>query len=225
MTDTAARSSRGRGAAPRTNAYEDLKQAILKGEFQPGEVLRETHLAQWCGVSRTPIREALQRLEQDGLVRWDGPDLTVRRRSPEEILDIYATRISLEALAARFAAERRTEHDLMQLRWALNRGNDLHPSDLAKMLDANVAFNRRLRSASHNEALIDLLDRINLHLGRYPETTLGSPGRWEQNREAHAALVDAIERRDGEEAHRIAERHLTQAREIRLALFAAEATT
>src|ERR1700754_1808293 len=81
--------------------YERLKQAILDGELVPGQQLVEISLAQWCQVSRTPIREALSRLEQDGLALRTDRGLVVRERSPEEILDIYDTRIVLEAMAAR----------------------------------------------------------------------------------------------------------------------------
>lgn len=223
VAQQAARAVRG-GDSTRPGAYELLKQAVLRGEFRPGEPLREVQLAQWCGVSRTPVREALRRLEQDGLIRWEGSALTVRRRSPEEILDIYATRIVLESTAAAVAADRRTDHDLRQLEWALERGASASPEDPTALVEINGAFNRRVWHASHNESLIDLLERLHLHLGRYPETTLVAPGRWEQSKIAHRELVDAITERDGERAGRIATRHFTEAREIRLALFAAEET-
>ncbi|WP_340539154.1 GntR family transcriptional regulator [Nocardioides sp. GXZ039] len=206
----------------RTNTYHELKQAVLGGEFKPGEALREIQVAQRCGVSRTPVREALQRLEQDGLVCWDGPNLIVRRRSPEEILDIYSTRIVLEGAAAAFAADRRTDHDLRQLRWVLERSESVDVTSVPAIVEVNRLFNRRVWQAGHNESLIDLLERLTIHLGRYPETTLCSPGRWEQSLTAHRGLLTAIEERDAETARSIAQRHFTQAREIRLALFAAE---
>jgi len=224
VAQQAARSVRGGsgGDRSRPDAYELLKAAVLQGEFQPGEALREVQLAQWCGVSRTPVREALRRLEQDGLIRWEGSSLTVRRRSPEEILDIYTTRIVLEKTVAAVAAERRTDHDLRQLEWAVERGASATVDDPIALAEVNAAFNRRVWQASHNESLIDLLERLNLHLGRYPRTTLVAPGRWERSKQAHAELVAAISERDAERAAAIAERHFTQAREIRLALFAAE---
>ena len=100
----------------KTSPYERLKRAILRGEFPPGHPLVETYLARWCQVSRTPIREALTRLEQDGLVLRTDKGLVVRERSPEEILDIYETRVVLEATAARVAAIRRSRFDVMTLR-------------------------------------------------------------------------------------------------------------
>ncbi|MBO0826374.1 MAG: GntR family transcriptional regulator, partial [Streptosporangiales bacterium] len=112
-----------------------LKQAILKGELEPGQPLVETALAAWCEVSRTPIREALTRLEQDGLVDRTDRGLVVRQRSPEEILDIYETRLALEATAGRMAAERRTAHDLRLLKRLLQRCEEISVKDSAGMAE------------------------------------------------------------------------------------------
>lgn len=208
--------------ASQVSPYEMLKQAILSGELPPGQPLVETSLAAWCEVSRTPVREALQRLEQDGLVERNAHGLAVRARSPEEILDLYDTRMVLEASVGRFAAERRSEHDVRMLRWQLNRCETITAGDISAMVDANQQFHRTVWRASHNESLIDLLERLNLHLARYPGTTLGSPGRWETAVAEHGELVSAIERRDGDGAYEIAMAHFAAARDIRLALFAAE---
>jgi DNA-binding GntR family transcriptional regulator len=215
---------RSRGSAQeRQMPYDMLKRAILSGELAPGQPLVETALAEWCGVSRTPIREALTRLEQDGLVHHSEGGLVVRVRSPEEILDIYDTRIVLEAKVGKVAAERRTDHDVRMLSYALQRGKETDASDPAAMVEANELFHRMVWRASHNEALVDLLQRLNLHLGRYPETTLTAPGRWAQALEEHTELAEAIEQRRGDDAYDIAQRHFESARDIRLALFAKSA--
>lgn len=205
--------------------YEKLKQAILSGELGAGEPLVEASLARWCGVSRTPIREALRRLEQDGLIYRDAQGLAVRTRSPEEILDLYDTRIVLESAAGRVSAERRTGHDLRLLRWNLAYSREVSAEDVTGIVEANQQFHGVVWRSTHNESLIDLLERLNLHLGRYPGTTLSSPGRWATALAEHEELVDAIERRDQDSAARIAERHFTEARDIRLTLFARESAT
>lgn len=202
--------------------YDLLKQAILSGDLLPGQSLVETSLAAWCGVSRTPVREALRRLEQDGLVERNDHGLAVRRRSPEEILDLYDTRIVLEATAGGVAAERRTDHDVRSLRWNVERSRDVPDTDSDAMVAANRQFHRAVWLASHNESLIDLLERLDLHLARYPGTTLLSPGRWATAIEEHLALTEAIEKRDGSLAHEVAKAHFTAARDIRLSLFARE---
>jgi DNA-binding GntR family transcriptional regulator len=210
----------GPGPAERAESpYEMLKNAILHGELGPGQPLVEASLAAWCNVSRTPVREALMRLEQDGLAGRTDRGLVVRERSPEEIIDLYETRMILEATAGRVAAERRTDHDIRTLRRYLSRGEDAGPGDPRAMVAANQQFHRAVWRASHNESLLDLLERLNLHLARYPETTLQYPGRWEQAWKEHAELTGAIAARDSERAHEVALRHFREARDIRLALF------
>jgi DNA-binding GntR family transcriptional regulator len=210
----------GNAGAQRVSPYELLQRAILSGELAPGQPLVETSLAEWCGVSRTPIREALTRLEQDGLVHHNEGGLVVRIRSPEEILDIYETRIVLEATAGRVAAERRTDHDIRMIRYVLDRGKEIPPDNSVGMVEANQQFHRMVWQASHNESLLDLLGRLNLHLGRYPETTLTAPGRWEDALREHTELADAIAERRPDDAYRIAHAHFVSARDIRLRLFA-----
>jgi DNA-binding GntR family transcriptional regulator len=200
--------------------YEKLKSAILRGELAPGEQLVESMMASYCGVSRTPVREALTRLEQDGLVSRTDRGLVVRESSQEEILDIYETRIVLESTAATFAAERRTNHDMIAMRKAEERG--LRLGKKASPVDAaerNRDFHRTIWRASRNISLIDLLERVNLHLGRYPETTLTFPGRYESSHEEHHDLIEAIEERDPERAGKIASNHFSTARDIRLRLW------
>lgn len=146
----------------------------------------------------------------------------MRERSPAEILDLYETRIVLEGAAARVAAERRTEHDLRLLRWGLEQTLEVPADDADRMVESNRAFHRTVWRATRNESLIDLLERLDLHLARYPGTTLASPGRWAQALEEHGALVQAIDERDADSAEAIARTHFTSAREIRLDLFARE---
>jgi DNA-binding GntR family transcriptional regulator len=199
--------------------YETIKQAILRGELAPGQPLIETALAEWCEVSRTPIREALTKLEHDGLVDRTDRGVVVRMRSPDEILDVYETRLVLEATAARVAADRRTTRDVHLLRQALQRGDVASDSEPLALVEANRQFHTLVWRASHNECLQDLLERLSLHLVRYPATTLAYPGRWAVACEEHTALVDAIEARDGAAAHDLALQHFTEARDIRLRLY------
>jgi DNA-binding GntR family transcriptional regulator len=200
-------------------AYARLKEAILSGELAPGAPLVEASLAQWCSVSRTPIREALTRLEQDGLVARGERGLVVRAVTPGETLDIYETRIVLEALAARMAAERRTAHDLMLLGQATALMERMDTEDPMEMVRANMLFHRAIWTASHNESLIDLLERLHLRLGRYSDTSLRHPGRWAVSNDEHARLLRAVGERDAAAAGDAAVLHFTHARDIRLSAF------
>ena len=207
-----------RSGSSRQSPYDELKGAILHGRLAPGQPLVETTLAGWLEVSRTPIRAALNRLEQDGLVVRGDRGLVVRERSPEEILDIYEARIALEETVGRMAADRRSAYDLRILDRLVEQSVDVADDDEARAR-ANAQFHRAIWRASHNEALIDLLERVNLQLGRYPATTLSYPGRWPQAIDEHRALVEAIERRDGERAREISFAHFAEARDIRLKIW------
>lgn len=209
------------GAAGRKpSPYERLTQAILSGELGPGQTLVETALAEWCQVSRTPVREALTRLQQDGLVVRSERGLVVRERSPEEILDIYETRIELEAMASRVAATRRSHLDLLTMRRIADGLDSVDTSDEVAMSAGNREFHRSVWRASHNESLTDLLRRLDQHLARYPSTTLSQPGRWEEGNREHRAIAEAIEAQDADRAHELSAAHFAKARDLRLMLWA-----
>lgn len=203
-------------------AYDQIRNAILDGTFEPGAQLVESAIAEWCGVSRTPVREALRRLEQDGLVSRGERGLIVRERTPEEIMDLYQVRIVLEEAVARCAAERHLTFDLLRIERAMRACERVAGGDASQMASENRAFHRSVWLASHNEPLRDLVERLNLHLGRFPVTTLAYEGRWEQALQEHAELVEAIRDRDADAAGSVARRHFTHARDIRLTLFMEE---
>ena len=215
----AARGKPGRGRVPSAlSPYETLLREILRGELLPGEALTELSLAERLAVSRTPIREALTRLEQDGLLKRTSRGMVLRERSPEEILDIYETRIVLEATVGRVAAQRRSDFDVHTLHRIIERAREVGPDDERKV-EVNRQFHLAMWRASHNESLLDLLERLNLHLARYPATTLSYPGRWEEAKREHGAIVDAVEARDEARAYELALDHFTRARDIRLGLW------
>jgi DNA-binding GntR family transcriptional regulator len=203
--------------------YEGLRAAIVSGEYDPGEPLVEVVLAERYGTSRTPVREALRRLEQDGLVERGERGMRVRTRSPEEILEIYEARIPLEAAAAGAAAERRTDLDLVRIRRAAERMDDTAADDVQAMATANRVVHEAIWAASHNGTLVDLLTRLNNHLTRYPATTLAAPGRWDEALREHVKIIAAIERHDRTAAADLARDHMTRARDIRLTIYADEA--
>lgn len=210
-------------AAPSTVAkalppYEKIKAAISDGTFPPGHALVESALAEWCGVSRTPVREALTRLLQDGLVTKTDRGMMVREQSPDEILDIYEARISLEVTAARVAAERYTPVDKLRLERTATLEMEAARSP-ERWADRNRDFHKAIWTATHNDTLIDLLERLNLHLARYPVTTLAAPGRWKESLEEHRSLVAAILEKDPVLAAKMAEQHFSRARDIRLKLW------
>lgn len=209
----------GRAATGNVSPYDRIKQAIIDGTFEPGQALTEAALSEWCGVSRTPVREALGRLEQDGLVARNGRGALVMERTPEEILGIYETRIALEGAAARMAAVHYGVLDRVRLERLSAAAEKVDPADPRAMSDANQEFHRAIWEATHNRSLIDLLDRLHLHVLRYPVTTLTVPGRWEQALAEHRGILSAIIDRDPVKAEEAAELHFSAARDVRLEMW------
>jgi DNA-binding GntR family transcriptional regulator len=199
--------------------YTQLRKDIVGGQLRPGEQLGEGMLAKRYGVSRTPVREALLRLEQDGLVTRTPQGSFVRVRSPEEILDIYEARIALEGAVAAAAARKHTPFDLATLRDAHER---FATGDSEELASTNRRFHHMLWQAGHNLTLIDLLSRIDSHMARYSETTLVYPGRFASAVSEHEQILAAIEAGDAEQAERLSRAHFNEAREVRLNMFAAE---
>lgn len=202
--------------------YDKLRGEIVAGNLEAGASLSEAALASRYGTSRTPVREALRRLEQDGLVERGDRGMRVRTRSPEEILEIYEVRITLESNAAAAAAHRHTDFDLIRIRRAQLAMDATVETDPAAMAATNRAVHEAIWAASHNGTLVDLLTRLNNHLSRYPATTLALPGRWEEARKEHDAIIQAIAARDGERAAELARGHMCRARELRLQIWASE---
>jgi DNA-binding GntR family transcriptional regulator len=200
-----------------TDVYKQIRGAILEGRFEGGRLLSENALATQFGTSRTPVREALHRLEIERLVERGPRGTAVRAPSPDEILDIYEVRVTLEASAARAAALRATALDIVQLRNSQEHMRAV--TDPADRPTTNRAFHRVVWQASHSPTLDDLLRRLHVHLQRYPTTTLDWGNRWDQVLEEHDSLIDAIVRRDADAAYRIAEEHMAKARDIRLRMY------
>ena len=205
-----------------TDVYEQIRQGIVSGRLPSGARLTEAGLADQYGVSRTPVREALRRLEQDGLAERGPGGMVVRTRSAEEVLEIYEVRILLEAAAARAAAEHSTPLDRILLQQAHQVMTAMTPEDPAAMAVANRRFHERLWAAGHNTTLIDLLRRLSDHLTRYPATTLSQPGRWNEVLEEHESMLAAIAAGEAETAFALAQAHMSRARDLRLRMWAEE---
>lgn len=211
-------------AAKAAAAYERLRGDLLSGVFEPGERLSEALLSRTYQVSRSPIREATFRLERDGLVERDGMVVRVRKRDAPEILDIYRVRVHLEGAIAQDAAVRRNEVDLVTLDAIVAAEEAAHAADAADMVRLNRAFHAALATAAHNATLHDLQDRLTAQVAYLPSTTLLQPGRWEQSRREHRALVAAVRAGDGDAARAIAESHMSTAKDLRLAIFQQQAS-
>jgi DNA-binding GntR family transcriptional regulator len=198
--------------------YDKLRAEIISGALAPGSPLREIPLAARFGVSRTPVREALRRLEQDRLLVPGGRGMLVRAIDPHEVVQVYELRVLLEAEAAGHAARERRTADLARLEGLLARDQALTDPDDATRTRTNLEFHSALWHATHNPVLVDLLERLTTHVVHAPHSTLSVGDRWRHALDEHARLVDAIRDRDEPAARAVAGAHLTTAREIRLQL-------
>ena len=202
-----------------SDLFTRMRDDLLEGRLGDDPQLSENALSARYGVSRTPVRESLLRLEQDGLIERNGSTARLRRRSAEEVNDIYRARTWIERAIASDAAQRRGEVDLVRLERALaaEAAVDAPTASPHQLVSLNRAFHHALALASHNVALLDLQERLTLHVAQLPATTLTAPGRWQAAHAEHVAIVDRVRAGDAAAAGALAEEHLAAARDIRLA--------
>ncbi len=205
---------------PARDAYTLILEAIDHGVYRPGDRLVESELAERFGVSRTPVREALQRLETQSMLTRDGRSLIVASLDHNQRAELYAVRSELEGLAARLAARHATEEEVRVLRAMVEEDRALldDPDALAR---ANRRFHRQIHLASHNRFLVQQLDLLHRSMALLATTSLAAEGRGPAALAEHAAIVDAIAAGDGEAANRALRTHISHAFETRLKLDAA----
>lgn len=199
---------------PQTRAdriYQSLRERIVRYEFLPGERLYENVIASSYGVSRTPVRESLQRLEQIRLLARDGRNgYVVRPFDLEEMDELYEARIALEELSVRRVASRLTPRRLKRLRavWASfpEQGD---PSDA---LAADEMFHEALAEAGGNRVLLEFLKTVNerIHVMRRIDFT--APDRWRATRREHREIIEALASEDAEHAVELMREHILRSK-------------
>ena len=197
---------------------EALREAILNGTLQPRERLMEIQLADELGVSRTPIREALRKLELEGfIVMVPRKGAYVADFSLRDLEDIFEVRKSLEGLAAELCAERVTEEELAEMERLLKeKSAAIENNDMQKLLDVDTAFHEKLYEASRNDRLRSMISNLREQIERFRIASLQYPGRMKRSLEEHYQILDAIQRRDGETANRLAHDHIENVETILL---------
>jgi len=196
-------------------AYDTLFAAIQDGTLQPGARLREVELAEWIGISRTPVREALGRLEGEGLVARDPHrGMIVARLDPDMVTELYYMREVLEGTAAGLAARHATDAEISTLRAIADR--DRNTRDTARLAENNRVFHDALYRAAHNRYLVKTLNTLRQSMALLGQTTLAMPGRSATALEEHRRLIRAIEKRDSEAATKAAREHIRAAYSARM---------
>ncbi|NBT32218.1 MAG: GntR family transcriptional regulator, partial [Rhodobacteraceae bacterium] len=183
----------------------------------PGDRLVESDLADRFGVSRTPIREALQRLETQSLLTRDGRSLIVASLDHTQMSELYVVRGELEGLAARLAARHATPEEIRVLRDMLEQDRKL-VGDPAALSRANKRFHKQIHLASHNRFLVQQLDLVHRSMALLATTSLAAEGRGTGALGEHEAIVAAIEAGDGDAADAALRDHISKAYMTRLKL-------
>ena len=189
--------------------YKQILAGILNGSYKPGEHLREEVLAEELGISSTPVREALRKLEVERLVTHIPRKGSVVSAVPtDEVEDLYRVRQLLEILIIRRAAEKATPKDIQRLRKLLEEEEEcVEPDDI---FDAMAKFNEALIAVSRADNLMALNKRVRESLRRVMNRNHLDPTRRKQSREEHIRIVDALEAHDADLAEKHTVEHLNQ---------------
>jgi DNA-binding GntR family transcriptional regulator len=200
--------------------FGTLRDAILTKMLVPGPQFAEEDLARTFGVSRTPVREAILRLEAERLIeRRGGRRLSVARISPTEILEIYDVRVALDSVAAELAARNATPPQIAQLRWLNKQMISLaEAGDFARVSTLSLEFHEHIAEAGGNAFLLSQIRVVHDRVRRFERSTLQQPGRLGTASNEHELLLDAIEAADVARAAEAARDHMINAKKIRLGM-------
>lgn len=190
--------------------FQTLRQAILRGKLQPGERLMEIHLAQQLGVSRTPVREAIRMLEQEGLVIMiPRKGAIVAEITKSDLEDVLEVRAALEELAVKKACRNISQEQLQELKKAAGKfAASLQKEDLMACAQADVAFHEIISAATENRRLIQILNNIREQIYRYRLENLKDKSSHANLVEEHTAICRALEERSEEKASEAVRVHI-----------------
>lgn len=200
--------------------HDAVSEGILSKLLPPGWRLGEERLATLFSVSRTPVREALMRLESENLVaRNRRSGLVVADVSAEQILEVYVIREALDGIAARQAAHLHSPVDIGALE-RINNQMAQAASDGAweRMATLNVEFHTTLARASRNQLLQRFVDQVHQAVRRFTRTTFSEPGRATEAIEEHRAIIEAVKQQDEEAAETAARTHMHNALIVRMSM-------
>lgn len=192
---------------------EAIREAIKSGVLKPRERLMEIQLAEELGVSRTPIREALRKLELEGfIVMVPRKGAYVADISFKDIADVFEIRTALEGLAAGLAAERITDEELEDMeRHLVEKADAIARQDMDRLIEVDTNFHEAIYKASRNQRLWVIINNLREQIQRFRTTSLAYPGRMQQSLNEHRHLVEAIQARDPQLARQLAQEHIENA--------------
>ena len=197
---------------------ETLRDAIRKGKLKPGERLMESQLAEDLGVSRTPVREAIRKLELEGyVIMMPRRGTYVANLSIRDVNEVFEIRTALDSLASGLAAERITDEELERLqRLLVAIGGYIEENDMDKIVECDTEFHDLLYQASRNSRLVGIIFNLREQLTRFRSTSMAFPGRLKATLEEHRRIVEAIAQGDVAEARAAAEYHMEKSEQTLL---------
>jgi DNA-binding GntR family transcriptional regulator len=200
--------------------YLTVREAILKGVLPAGERLAESHLAALFDRSRTPVREAILRLEAEHLADRSGRrGFVVGGISQAEILEVYAVREVIDGLAARLATHGCLPTDLDHLSWLNRRLRKAgEQRDYTLMVELNLEFHEAIARASRSALLVQFMRQIHDWVRRFTDTNFSYRGRATEALTEHEAIIEALRRRDPAEAEQVTRQHMAHATQVRVAM-------
>jgi len=192
---------------------EALRDAIRKGILEPGERLMEVQVAEELGISRTPVREAIRKLEQEGyVIMMPRRGTYVSDVSESDIKEIFEIRSALEALATGLAARRIEQEELETLQSMLFEIEGyIKQNDIEKIVETDIKFHGLLYQVSRNERLVNIISNLKEQLARFRTLSMSYPGRLYETLEEHSEMVEAIANGDVSAARDAAEHHMERA--------------
>ena len=198
-----------------SRVYHQIRAEIIKGALVPGESVTEMGLASSCGVSRTPVREALRQLELEGLVELiPNKGAVILGISPEDICDIYQIRAMLEGSVAERAALRASEEDIKRLSEILDLTDFYIARQNMQQLQAmDGQFHQLIYEMSGSRMFKRVLKDMHYYIGLTRDASLKSEGRAMQSLKEHRAVLEAIQQHDGEKAKKLMNHHVNKALE------------
>ena len=201
-------------------AYATLRQAILVGALRPGDRLAEEQLAGEFGISRTPIREAIFRLEAERFAtRQLRRGLVVRTIPEEQVLEVFTVRAALDRLAAGIVAQSSTAPERARLHW-INEQIEARMLQFghATVRELTMQFHEALAECTHNTVLVQIVGQLLDSTRRFGPTTYSLPGRANVAIAEHRAMLEAIDSGNADPAGQLAAEHINNSREARIAL-------
>ncbi len=200
----------------REMVYEELKMQILTGAIVPGTRMMEVELAKEIGVSRTPIREAIRKLEKEGLVTIEPRrGAYASQISTEDMVEILEVRQNMEGLAAFFAASRMSADQMAELKDVSTHYNDaVQSGNMEDMIRHDTRFHRIIVESCNNKVLVQMIEQLQEMVLRFRYIYYDNFRRAENMPEEHQLILDAIQSGDAEAARAAADVHIDRLKEL-----------